>query len=253
MKTVHYILLITLITVFLNACGQSAETNSDQVASTTIDFEENEREDGIVDNGNRNMEENTNDTTKNERENVEFEKYIYQGARPNVGIEVTSIEEDIKKDLEGFYKALEDKEYPEHTKDYTFYVKNVLAAVQQRVTVDYHYRSFMKTIPERIRSLKRLELETKEVEFIRKHYLEAMEIHHKAVATLDGRFSDIHNQVHDPELEADLYTAVEQGYHYLALASIQLVKIAEDTSILDINEMNETEEFIEEFLIEDQI
>ncbi|MDE5413404.1 hypothetical protein [Alkalihalobacterium chitinilyticum] len=251
------LMTILLMTVVFSACGKSEETNSKQNATAGKESEEHNGE--AVDtqlneeksNEEAKLNENENDDV--EAEDNEFEKYVYEGAWPGIGIEPTSPEEDIIEDLEAFFSSQEDKEFPQHTKEYTFYLNNVLVAVQQRVTVDYHYRSFMKVVPQRIRNLQRLELETMEVEFIRKQYLEAMEIHHQAVQTLDGHFTDIHNDEHDRQLEEGLYDAVKQGNHLLALAAIQMVKLAEDTEILDIDELNELEDFIEDHIIKEQL
>ncbi|QQK81214.1 hypothetical protein HUG20_15755 [Salicibibacter cibi] len=222
----------------IEATEEEEESENDTENGSSRDFDEED------DNGSwRDFAEEEDESGNNGGNS--FEPFEYEGAWPDVGVEVESSESDLEDDLVVFFEAQIDEEFPQHSSEYTSYLRSVVNAVEQNVTVDVHYDRFMDVVPERIRNMERAEFTTDEVEFIRAAYLEGMQVHHDVVEILDGQFDDIHEEQHDPELEEAFYDGIVEGNHLLATAYIQMVQIAEETDVIDIDELTEMEEFIE--------
>ncbi|MBM7095934.1 hypothetical protein JSY36_09220 [Bacillus sp. H-16] len=51
----------------------------------------------------------------------------------------------------------------------------------------------------------------------------------------------------------DFYEDLSEGNHYYSMFSVQMVKIAEETNLIDVNEMHDVEDMIAEHLDEDKL
>ncbi|QQK74896.1 hypothetical protein HUG15_04280 [Salicibibacter cibarius] len=249
---------VFLSVALLAACGDGEETTGEDDApdsdGDTNEVEEVEDVDEEEENEDENGSSEDSAEEEGETENNDgnsFEPFEYEGAWPDVGVDVESSESDLEEDLVVFFEAQIDEEFPQHSSEYTSYLRSVANAVEQNVTVDIHFNRFMDVVPERIRNMERAEFTTDEVEFIRTAYLEGMQIHHDAVEALDDQFDDIHEEQHDLELEEAFYDGIVEGNHLLATAYIQMVQIAEETDVIDIDELTEMEEFIEDNYLDD--
>ncbi|ADU29439.1 hypothetical protein [Evansella cellulosilytica] len=253
-RIVMYFCLVGCL-IALAACSNSNQTSGERV--DLIDSNESEElgtdevleSEETVENSEDEESSTSDDVDRVDNEDSEFERFEYEGAWPGVGIEVDSPEEALKGDLELFFETVID----ELGNEYVFRLGSVMRAVDQQMTIPIHYKFFMDDTPQRIRDLKRLTLETDEADFIRQYYLQAMEIHLEAVENIHPHIDDIHNDTHDEHVTTEFYDKILEGYHYLALSSIQIIKIAEETNVLDINEMNDLEDMIEEYLMEKRL
>ncbi|MFV8827796.1 hypothetical protein [Alkalihalobacterium sp. APHAB7] len=238
---------ILVMVVLTSACGLSDTVQSND----DTDIDEVQRLEPTV--SNLSASERKHYLEYEEDANEALEDYLNGKSWDDLGVDIVSSRESLLTELDLFYSALEKKELPDYTIDYTFYLHNVLLAFEQGNEFSTHYNLFMDVVPKRIHNLKELQLHTNEVDFVRNYYLEAMIVHHDAIQSIGEHLMDIKNEMDDPQIKVALNDAVQEGYHLLALVGIQLVMIGETTHIIDLDEINELKRFIGHRLIEEKL
>ncbi|WP_026690054.1 hypothetical protein [Alteribacter aurantiacus] len=258
--------------LLLAACGESEEEattskeedvsveeadNSTGGSSSGLDSVTETAEDSNEENNEEEAEPASEETGDEPADTIEdgseedngFERYEYEGAYPGLGIEVRSDEEALESDLEAFGEASSS----ESGQDFLFYLRSVDNAINVRHTVEYHYNRYVRNVPSMIRNMQRVKLETDELDFARQEYLKAMEIHMDAVESLEPNLQAIDNEEEDSHVLEDFYTKIDEGLHHYALFLVQIVKIAEDTDLIDVQDMHDYEDMIAETLKEDEL
>lgn len=244
---------LILMTFLLFACSSSEEEeyttgnqNNEDQSVTNSETEENGTEE--MSNNTRN-ENDESENIGNNSENDDFEQFEYEGAYPDTGIDIESSEETLEEDMHAFFPLLES----ETGQEYTFYLRSVATAVDVRRTIPTHYNRFMEATPTIIRDIEQIELKSDEMDFARQAYLNAIEIHYDAVEALEPHIDDIHDESHDPQLEEAFQHSILEGNHQLALFAVQMVKIAEETDLMNVHELHDLEDMIDEFLIKEEL
>ncbi|MDE5413406.1 hypothetical protein [Alkalihalobacterium chitinilyticum] len=238
---------ILVTVVFTSACGLSDTVQSND----DTDINEVQRLEPTV--SNLSASERKHHWEYEDNSNETLEGYPNGKSWNEIGVEIISSRESLLTELDLFYSALEKKELPEYTIDYTFYLHNVLLAYEQGNEFSTHYNLFMDVVPKRIHNLQELQLHTKEVDFVREYYLEAMIVHHDAIQSIGEHSMDINNEIFDPQIKLALNDTVREGYHLLALVGLQLIKIGEMTDIIELDEVNELKRFVDYRLIEEKL
>ncbi|WP_216827577.1 hypothetical protein [Alkalihalobacterium elongatum] len=247
-KVLKKLVPLVVIMLLVSACGQNetVQTN-DQSQAAIKEIQRNEIHISTLSTGEKSFEQN--------EENLVFTKKQLQNERAwdQTSIEITASKENLLKELDLFYRALEKKELPDYTIDYTFYLHNVLMAYEQREDFNFHYESFMEVVPQRINNIKELKLETKEVDFVRNYYLEAMIVHHGVIKKIGNHTVNIQSENNLLQGRNELQDALLEGYHLLALVAAQLVKIGETTHIIQTEEIDSLKKFISNRIIEEKL
>ncbi|MDQ0300644.1 vacuolar-type H+-ATPase subunit I/STV1 [Salibacterium salarium] len=257
MKKTALLLTLTFIIALMAACSsddENTEAADDAKTDSETQEEENEEESEeseSEDNGSNLADassEEEQDTEEEEEE--EYEPYEYEEVWADVGLEVESSNDEINSDLEKFQPLL----ISDTKQDYRGYVSSVLTSVQQEVTVGYHYKRFMNNVPDMLMDLKRVELETNEMDYARQQMIKAYEKAIDTIEPLESEIDDIHDGNFDTESMNELENNLLEVYHYEALACVQLQRLNEEEDIeLELEGEDALLDFIDENLIEDKL
>ncbi|RSL30547.1 hypothetical protein D7Z54_25265 [Salibacterium salarium] len=256
MKKTALLLTLTFIIVLMAACSsddENTEAADDAKTDSETQEEENEEESEeseSEDNGSNLADASSEEEQDTEEEEEEYEPYEYEEVWEDVGLEVESSKDEINSDLEKFQPLL----ISDTKQDYRGYISSVLTSVQAEVTVGYHYKRFMNNVPDMLMDLKRVELETNEMDYARQQMIKAYEKAIDTIEPLESEIDDIHDGNFDTESMNELENNLLEVYHYEALACVQLQRLNEEEDIeLELEGEDALLDFIDENLIEDKL
>ncbi|MDQ0298937.1 hypothetical protein J2S78_001357 [Salibacterium salarium] len=254
MKKSALILTLTFIVALMAACSsdeEDTEAADDAAANSEAQEEVNGEETESEDKDNEsNLADVSSEEEQDTGEEEEFESYEYEEVWADVGLEVESSKDEINSDVEKFQPILNSL----RKIDYHRYINGILNSMQAEDTVGVHYKKFMNNIPDMLMDLKRVELETNEMDYARQQMIKAYEKAIDTIEPLESEIDDIHDGNFDTESMNELGNNLLEAYHYEALACVQLHRIYEEKDVdLEPGDEDEVLDFIDNYIIEDKL
>ncbi|MFD2706538.1 hypothetical protein [Salibacterium lacus] len=258
MKQIFFLILCTVTVTVMAACGsngENAESSAGAEESGAAEEQQEEAENSPeetaaseeTDTGSESADsEGTGeDEAGGSADGENYEPYEYEEVWADVGLEVESSKEALQSDYEKLVKALTN----EHKQQYDSYVNGVTTAIEAETTIELHYNRFMNNVPDILMDTKRVELETREIDFVRQQLIKGMENMIDAIEPMD---TELEGKTAQEALD-ELNSAIDESNHYDALGHVQLQRILEETGALKPENEDDYLDFIDEQLNEEKL
>ncbi|MGY4690728.1 hypothetical protein [Salibacterium sp. K-3] len=256
MKQVFFLVLCTLTVTVMAACGSDGEdAESSAGAEESGEAEEQQEENKAEETAASAEKDNGSESTDSEgtgedeaggsADGEDYEPYEYEEVWADVGLEVESSKEALQSDYDKLLEAITS----DSGLQYDSYVSFFQTAIDTQTTIEYHYNSFMDEVTDMVMDTKRVELETKEIDFVRQQFIKGME---NMIDTIEPMDTEMEGKTVQEVLD-ELNSAVDESNHYQALGHVQLQRILEETGALKPENEDDYLDLIDEQLNEDKL
>jgi hypothetical protein len=144
-----------------------------------------------------------------------------------VGLSVSSDDTLLEQDLSAFLHAIA----AEKEEGYFFYLNQLENAIDVQMTISHHYDRYLTSALRISSNVKQLECKTPEMKFVKRYYLQGVSQHLKTVEAIEPHIDAINNDSHPLTVITEFNEGITSGHEEIALAFIQILKIAEKTDI----------------------